>query len=287
MAPVRQDRLLRPTLAERLVFPQVDLDPVALRGRLRGKTVLVTGASYGIGAEVARIVGGAGAHALLVARTLKRLQDVAAAIIDGGGTATILPCDLYDDTAVDRLAQALAALAPDIVVSNAGKSIRRPAMASLDRAHDVTRTNAVNYLAPSRLALATIPALIERKGQFINVSAANVLLPPAPGWAAYQASKTAFDQWLRSVAPELRARGVAVTSIYLPLVRTRMIAPTRAYDKVPAMTPQQAATRIVAAMLARPRRWRPWWLPPVQFASALAGSTWERVMDWQQRSKLR
>jgi len=276
-------RMAVPTLLERLLFPTAAVDTAALRQALAGRTMLVTGASFGIGEQVARLAGAAGARLLLVARTTSRLEAIAGEIADAGGTALALSCDLNDADAVERLARDLTDLAPDIVVSNAGKSIRRPLLQSLDRFHDVTRTANINFLSPTRLALAAIPGLIERGGQIVNVSAVNVLLQPAPNWAAYQASKTAFDQWLRSAAPELRARGVAVTSVYLPLVRTRMIAPTRSYDDVPAMQPEQAARHIVAAMLTRRRRWAPWWLPPVQFASSLSRAPWEVLAGRRQR----
>jgi short-subunit dehydrogenase len=254
----------------------------ALSRAVGGKVILVTGASFGIGEHVARVAGRAGGRMLLVARTASRLEALAAEIAEHGGSAVVLPCDLNDDGAVSALAAELPTLAPDIIVSNAGKSIRRPVMHALDRPQDVTRTNNINFVAPCRLALAAIPGLVERRGQIINVSAINVLLQPAPGWAAYQASKTAFDQWLRSAAAELRVRGVAVTSVYLPLVRTRMIAPTRAYDRMPAMAPEQAARQIVTSMLTRRRAWAPWWLPPVQAISSLSRPLWERLMEWQQ-----
>lgn len=280
-------RMAVSTLLERLLFPTAAVDTAALRQTLAGRTMLVTGASFGIGEQVARLAGAAGARVLLVARTTSRLKAIASQIADAGGTALALSCDLNDADAVERMARNLPDLAPDIVVSNAGKSIRRPLLQSLDRFHDVTRTANINFLSPTRLALAAIPGLIERGGQIVNVSAVNVLLQPAPNWAAYQASKTAFDQWLRSAAPELRARGVAVTSVYLPLVRTRMIAPTRSYDDVPAMQPEQAARHIVAAMLTRRRRWAPWWLPPVQFASSLSRTPWEVLAERRQRREPR
>ena len=275
-------------LLERLLFPPVRIDRAALRRALAGQTVLVTGASFGIGEQVARLVGAAGARVLLVARTAERLEAIAAAIAEAGGAAQVVPCDLDDGDAVARLAERLPDLAPDILVSNAGKSIRRPVLQSLDRFHDVTRTANINFLAPCRLTLAAIPGLIERRGQIVNVSALNVLLQPAPRWAAYQASKTAFDQWVRSAAPELRTAGMAVTSVYLPLVRTRMIAPTRGYDDIPAMRPEQAAAHIAAAMLSRRRQWAPWWLPPVQLASALSRTPWEVLAErWQHREARR
>ncbi|MEA3041355.1 MAG: hypothetical protein QOC65_844 [Sphingomonadales bacterium] len=275
------------TILERILFPRVSLNKERLERALRGRTVLITGASYGIGEAVARLVAAAGAHVLLVARTAEKLEALAGEIAAAGGTATVLAADLTDEAAVEYLAARVAAFPPDIVVSNAGKSIRRPLFQSLDRFHDITRTIGVNYLGPARLALATIPALVERRGQLINVSAANALLLPAPYWAAYQASKTAFDQWLRCAAPELRARGVAVTTVYLPLVRTRMIAPTAIYAKAPAMEPDQAARLVVRMMLTRQKWWTPWWLPPAHLASALFRRPWESIAGRQQRRALR
>jgi NAD(P)-dependent dehydrogenase (short-subunit alcohol dehydrogenase family) len=273
-------------LLEWLLFPRARLDPAELQRALGGKTVLITGASFGIGEAAARIVAGAGARVLLVARTAEKLEALAAEIRAGGGEAEAMPADLTDAAAVEALAERIAALPIDILLSNAGKSIRRPLFDSLDRFHDIGRTIGVNYLGPVRLLLAAIPGLVERRGQIVNVSAANVLLLPAPYWAAYQASKTAMDQWLRAAAPELEARGVAVTGIYLPLVRTRMIAPTKIYEDVPAMAPEQAARLVVHTMLRRPPRWMPWWLPPAHLASTLLRRPWEAFAARQQRRRL-
>jgi NAD(P)-dependent dehydrogenase (short-subunit alcohol dehydrogenase family) len=259
----------------------VSVSRARLRRALAGKTVLITGASFGIGEQVARLAAGAGASVILVARTVDRLEALVADIRAAGGSALALPADLRDEGAVEALAGQLPPV--DILVSNAGKSIRRSLFKSLDRFHDVTRTIGVNYLGPVRLTLALIPGLVERRGQVINVCAANVLLLPAPNWAAYQASKTAFDQWLRCAGPELRARGVAATTIYLPLVRTRMIAPTAIYANTPAMQPEQAALRVMRAMLTRQRWWTPWWLPPAHIASALFRWPWEVITTWLQR----
>ena len=269
-------------LAEAVVFPRVGLDHARLSRVLAGKTVLITGASFGIGEELTRIVAAAGARVVLVARTADKLEAVAAQARAGGGEAVVIPADMTNEDEVAALTARLAETPPDIVVSNAGKSIRRSLFASLDRFHDVTRTNGVNFLGPVRLALATIPGLIERKGQFINVSAANALILPAPNWAAYQASKTAFDQWLRCAAPELRAKGVGVSTVYLPLVRTRMIAPTAHYADVPAMRPEDAARLVARMMITRARWWTPWWLPPAHMASSLMRGPWEVITQVQQ-----
>jgi short-subunit dehydrogenase len=135
----------------------------------------------------------------------------------------------------------------------------------------------LNYFAPVHLLLSLIPALVARRGHVINVSAVNVLLAPAPHWAAYQASKAAFDQWFRCVGPELHARGVAATSIYLPLVRTRMIEPTPQYRNAPAMQPDHAAQLICRAVLSRRRTYGPWWLMAAQLASVLLRRPWEAL----------
>jgi short-subunit dehydrogenase len=138
-------------------------------------------------------------------------------------------------------------------------------------------------MGPVQLLLGLIPTLVARRGHVINVSAVNVLMAPAPYWAAYQASKTAFDQWLRCVAPELEARGVRTTSIYLPLVRTRMIEPTRHYQNLPAMRPEQVAQLICRAIISRRRRYAPWWLLLAQLASVLFRGPWEAA--WGRRLK--
>ena len=226
-----------------LFFPGLRVNETRLHRCLTGKTVLITGASYGIGESLAKRLAETHCHLLLVARTEAKLLEVKQEIETRGGRADIFPCDLRNATEVQALLNTLHQLPEgvDIVVSNAGKSIRRSIFDALDRPQDFTRTMNLNYFAPVQLLLGLIPTLVARRGHVINISAVNVLLLPAPGWAAYQASKTAFDQWFRCVAPELQARGVSTTSIYLPLVRTRMIEPTRAYQNLPALQPEQVA----------------------------------------------
>lgn len=270
-----------------LFFPFLGYSRSALRRRLAGKTVLITGASYGIGECLAEALAQTNAHLLLVSRTRDKLEDVKRRVVARGGSAQVFDCDLRDEAAVEALAKAIQAFSGgvDVVVSNAGHSIRRSIFDSLDRFHDFTRTIGVNYLGPVQLLLWLLPGLVARRGHIINISALNVLLAPAPKWAAYQASKTAFDQWFRSVGPELNAHGVATTSVYLPLVRTRMIEPTEAYRNLPAMTPEQVASLICKAILSRRRVYAPWWLVFGQLASVLFRGTWEAWMT--RRSRLR
>ena len=266
-----------------LFFPMLRLNRAKLQQCVAGKTVLITGASYGIGECLAAILADTQAHLLLVARTEAKLLEVKQRVEAKGGRADIFPCDLRNPAEVDALLNVLQQLPAgiDIFVNNAGKSIRRSIWDSLDRLHDFTRTMNLNYFGPVQLMLALIPTLIARQGHVINISAVNVLLIPAPQWAAYQASKTAFDQWFRSVGPELNARGLSTTSIYLPLVRTRMIAPTKAYRNVPAMQPEQVAQLICKAILVRRRTYAPWWLLAGQLASVLFRKVWE--VAWSQR----
>jgi short-subunit dehydrogenase len=256
---------------------------------LAGKTVLITGASYGIGEYLAESLAETKAHLLLVARTAEKLRDVKQKVESNGGRADAFPCDLANPAEVQTLTQQLLRLPGgiDVVVSNAGKSIRRSIFDSLDRFHDFSRTMNLNYFGPVQLLLSLIPTLVARQGQVINISAVNVLLVPAPSWAAYQASKTAFDQWFRCVGPELNARGVATTSIYLPLVRTRMIEPTQEYKNLPAMQPEQVAHLICRAINSRRRTYAPWWLPAAQLASVLLRWPWEILMTWRLRRRLR
>jgi short-subunit dehydrogenase len=268
-----------------LFFPFLWFSRSKLQKRLAGKTVLITGASFGIGESAALCLAQTKAHLLLVARTADKLLQVKQKIETKGGRADVFSCDLSDATAVQALLQQLLQLpnGVDVVISNAGKSIHRSIFDSLDRLHDFSRTMHLNYFGPVQLLLALIPTLVARKGHIINISAVNVLLASPPKWAAYQASKTAFDQWFRCIGPELNARGVVTTSIYLPLVRTRMIEPTKEYTNAPAMQPEQVASLICRAINSRRRSYAPWWLKPAELASVLLRWPWEVLMTWRLR----
>ncbi|HEY3995697.1 MAG TPA: SDR family NAD(P)-dependent oxidoreductase [Mycobacterium sp.] len=262
-------------------------NPDKLCSAISGKTVLVTGASYGVGEATARKVAAAGATVLVVARSADRLHELAASINTGGGKAVAYPTDLTDEAAVSELTNKIGEHhgALDIVVSNAGKSLRRSLHDQYDRPHDFQRTIAINYLGPIQLLLGVLPAMRERGGgHIVNVSSVGVRVPPGPQWGVYQASKGAFDRWLRSVAPELHADGVAVTSIYFALVRTRMIEPTPILRKLPGLDPDEAADVIAKAIIQRPRTIAPPWVGPVELASVLlAGPADHAARIWYRR----
>lgn len=254
-------------LLSRLLAPRGWTDTAALTRAVGGKVVLLTGASFGIGRALAVLLGLAGAKLLLVARTAEALAGVAGEINAAGGDARAIPLDLADAAAIDDVAARLAAdgIVADVVIHNAGKSIRRLIAQSLDRAHDFSRTMAVNYLGPVRLQLALLPAMMaKRGGHIVAVSTVGVRLPPWPRWAAYTAAKAAFDAWMGSAGPELSAYDIDCTSVYLGLVHTRMSEPTEHYRHMPGMTADEAARVLCRALVRRPRRIQPWWVAPLR-----------------------
>jgi NAD(P)-dependent dehydrogenase (short-subunit alcohol dehydrogenase family) len=263
-----------------LVNPPRVSDRDRLRRTVAGATVLVTGASFGIGKATACKLADAGATVLIAARSGDRLDQIAQAISDSGGQAVSYPADLSDEAAITALTERLLDEhgPPDIVVSNAGKSIRRSLHLQYERPHDFDRTIGINYLGPIRLLLGLLPAMRERgSGHIVNVSSVGVRVPPGPRWGAYQASKGAFDMWLRSVAPELHADGVDVTTIYMALIHTRMSAPTPTLRNLPGLTPDEAADIIAKAIIERPRTIAPWWLWPAELTTVLLREPLERV----------
>ena len=232
-----------------------------LREAVAGKVVLVTGASSGVGEASALRLAAVGARVLLVARRRTLLEELRDTIADAGGTAFVHVCDLADGEQVDGLvADVLARHGHvDIVVSNAGLSIRRFVSESYDRFRDVERTINVNYLGPVRLLLGLLPRMRERRsGHIVNVATLGVNFPPLR-WSAYIASKTAFETWLSGVAPEIRADGVTTTSIHLQLVRSPMLGPFRIWNYLPGMSTEEAAGIVARAIVERPRTISPAW----------------------------
>lgn len=230
--------------------------PLRYRKALAGKVMLVTGSSRGIGASTARIAAEAGAKVLLVARDEKALEEVAEGIRASGGEAHVYPTDLSHLEEVDALAESVLAShgCVDVVVHNAARSIRRPATDALDRFHDYERTMALNYFSPVRLTLRLLPSLRERGGTISHVLTMGVLIP-GPYFGAYQASKAALDAFGDSLAAEIHHDGIHVSSVYLPLVKTEMMAPTEEYaGRVDAMTPDRAAIMILDGIVDRKRR---------------------------------
>ncbi|MBJ8345428.1 SDR family NAD(P)-dependent oxidoreductase [Antrihabitans sp. YC2-6] len=250
----------------RLVRPGPKLAEV-----VRGKILLITGGSSGIGRAAAIEAAAAGATVLLVARGEEKLQEVANEVRVAGGTAHVYPCDLSNLEAIDELvAQILEKHGRvDILVNNAGRSIRRSLALSYDRFHDFERTMQLNYFAPLRLMLGLLPGMRERKfGHVINISTVGVQTR-VPRFAAYIASKAALDTASDAFQAETRDENVHFTTIHMSLVRTPMIAPTTLYDNFPTLTPEEAGHVVCEAIIERPRRVSPAFGRVASFADSL------------------
>ncbi|TXJ08833.1 MAG: SDR family NAD(P)-dependent oxidoreductase [Acinetobacter sp.] len=224
--------------------------------KVNGKTILITGASSGIGLTVAKSLAKSGAHVLLLARSRDTLEQVKAEIEAEGGKASVFPCDLNDMQSIDKVSQDILSQIPqiDILINNAGRSIRRAVHESVDRFHDFERTMQLNYFGAVRLVLNLLPHMIARKdGQIINISSIGVLAN-ATRFSAYVASKAALDAFSRCLSAEVHSHKIAITSVYMPLVRTPMIAPTKIYKYVPTLSPEEAADLIAYAIVKRPKK---------------------------------
>jgi short-subunit dehydrogenase len=259
---------------ESCIFLPVYLNKKRLTDHLVGKSVLITGASSGIGEQLAYRLANISCHLILTARRGDKLSKIKSEIEMKAAKVSIFQADLRNEDEMEDFLTFLHELPNglDIIVNNAGHSIKRSIDDSLDRYHDFTRTMAINYFAPVKLLLSMIPLLKRNHGQIINISTVNALLAPVPYFAAYQASKSAFDVWLRSVSSELRTEGILTTTIYLPLVRTPMIQPTAAYRHMPAMSADHAAKLICKAMYTKRKKYQPWWLIFGQLASVFLNS---------------
>jgi NAD(P)-dependent dehydrogenase (short-subunit alcohol dehydrogenase family) len=238
-----------------------NLDPALFRERslassVRDKRVLITGASSGIGLETALKVGEAGGQVILVSRTREKLDEVAEQVRELGGTAHVHPADLADSDDLAQMAEEVIAEhgGVDILINNAGRSIRRSVARSYDRFHDYERTMQLNYFGALKLILAFLPGMRERKdGHIVNISSIGVQTN-TPRFSAYVASKAALDAFSRCAAPEAVADGIKFTTVYMPLVRTPMIAPTDIYKAFPTLSPDEAALMICDALIDKPKR---------------------------------
>ena len=227
-----------------------------LRGTVEGKVCVVTGATSGIGLATAEKLAEAGAILVIGARTKEKLDEVAAALEAKGGNVHAYPCDFSDMDDCDRFVKTVLDNHGhvDVLVNNAGRSIRRSLALSFDRFHDFERTMQLNYFGAVRLIMGFAPAMLERKrGHVVNISSIGVLTN-APRFSAYVASKSALDAFSRCAAAEWSDRNVTFTTINMPLVRTPMIAPTKIYDSVPTLSPEEAAQMVADAIIYRPKR---------------------------------
>jgi len=236
---------------EQNLDPDITADKASTKA-LRGKTVVITGASSGIGKATALRVALHGGIPILVARGEEKLAQTKGDIEAMGGEAYVYTCDLSDLEDIDRLAGLIVKNHEhvDFLVNNAGRSIRRSLRLSMDRFHDFERTMQLNYFGAIRLIMGLTPALTGG-GHVINISSIGVQTNP-PRFAAYVASKAALDAWSRVVSSEVIGDGISFTSIHMPLVRTPMIAPTKIYRKFPTISSSQAADLVLKSMRDKP-----------------------------------
>ena len=240
---------------ERHLDPDLFIDR-SLRGHVEDKVVVVTGGSSGIGHATAVMMARAGARVAIVARDKEKLAETVKEITNDGGKAWSYSADLSEIAACDRvLTEIVDELGEiEILVNNAGRSIRRAISSSYDRFHDFERCMQLNYFGSLRLIMGVLPSMEKQhKGHIINISSIGVL-SNAPRFSAYVSSKAALDAFSRCAAAEFNDAGVHFTTINMPLVRTPMIAPTRMYDNVPTITPEEAANMVKQAVIYKPQR---------------------------------
>lgn len=255
--------------------------PVRSPAPVAGRRILVTGSSAGIGRAAALRLAELGAAVVLVARREDELARLAAEIAAAGGEAAHRGCDLADRDQVDALVRWVLDSygGVDVLVNNAGRSMRRPVAESFGRPDDVDRAMAVNFFGPVRLTMGLLPAMLDRgSGHVVNVGTWTVPVGTSPRFAAYHSSKAALAGFGRSLDAELAGRGVRVTAVHYPLVHTAMSAPTGRYRDLPGLTPAEAAEWIVTAIRSRPVRISPRYEVPLRALDVLAPRTLDRLL---------
>lgn len=242
---------------ERHLDPDLFIDR-SLSSRVKDKVVVITGGSSGIGLATAKKVAAAGAITVICARGLEDMEKAKAEIEAETRNARvyIYQVDLAELASADELVKKVLADhgVVDVLINNAGRSIRRSIELSYDRFHDYERTMQLNYFGSLRLVMGFLPSMTERrKGHVINISSIGVLTN-APRFSAYVASKAALDAFSRCAASEFSDKNIHFTIINMPLVKTPMIGPTKIYDNVPTLTPDEAGDMVVRGIIDRPHR---------------------------------
>lgn len=243
---------------ERHLDPDLFIDR-SLKGATGGKVVLVTGGSSGIGLAAAIKFAEAGAITLICARDQVKLDEAVAEIKDKAGKSAqvhAFACDIADAEGSANLIEWCTTHfgGVDFLINNAGRSIRRAIESSYDRFHDFQRTMDLNYFGCLRVTMGLLPGMqAKRRGHVVNISSIGVLTN-APRFSAYVASKAALDAWTRCASSEFADTGITFTTINMPLVRTPMIAPTKIYNNVPTLSPEEAGDMIAQACISKPVR---------------------------------
>ncbi|MGU3433026.1 SDR family NAD(P)-dependent oxidoreductase [Actinomycetes bacterium M1A6_2h] len=268
------------------IGPPMERDDERIRRAVAGKTVLITGASFGQGEATARLLAAHGAVVVMIARSAERLDEVAAEITAAGGTAHTYVVDLSDTPAVDAFADQVLVEhgAVDILIHNAGKSLRRSTYRSADRISDMDAMVGANFTGPMRLTLALLPSMrANGGGHIVNVATAGLwMTPAAPRWGFYLGCKGGFDIWLRSVALEVKKDNIDLTTVYAGHIKSRMVA-TGWVSRSPGHTPAQAARVLAYAITRRPRAMAPRGMSVSHVLGVAFEGPLGRVLAWVDR----
>lgn len=262
-------------LLKGILYPKHTIDLTTLKRNFEGKWVVITGASRGIGYELAKTLIAAKANLFLISRSEDELISLCEEANNAGRKAMYKAIDLRDRSALEQFCVDLKQQLPEVdyLFVNAGKSIHRKLTDSLDRLHDFDRTMDLNFRSLVALSLALQPSLKSTKGKIIYTSSISTLYPSAPGWSAYHASKEAANVWCRTADAEFASFGVKMKIAYMPLVHTAMSDVNSVYKKMPAYSAKEAADILAYLAINRRRSYMPWWArisaPIVYFISPI------------------
>ena len=257
-------------------------------GKFEGATIVVTGASSGIGKAFVEAMAPSGAQFVLVARREAELQRLAATVERAGAQAHVQAVDLRDADAAVAAAHEVVDLfgAPDLVVANAGHSIARGVLQAADRPDTFTRSIGVNFTGAVVHLLPLIEAMAESGGgNVVGVTSTTARLP-VPSWTPYQSSKAAFDAWLRGARAERASQGIDVSIVAFPLVATPMMVPMYGSKPFGAMSPGRAASWIARAAVTGQPRVAPLWMKPVEVLTAIAPTLSAKVISLYTRHQV-
>lgn len=247
-------------MLKRILYPKHRIGLETLKKNFEGKMVVITGASRGIGYELAKTLIAAKANLFLIARSENELISLCEKAHESGCLATYKAIDLRDRDALDQLCIELRQITQvDYLFVNAGKSIHRKLLDSIDRLHDFDRTMDLNFRSLVALSFALQPSLKSTNGKIIYTSSISTLYPSAPGWSAYHASKEAANVWCRTADAEFASFGVKMKIAYMPLVHTAMSDVNSVYKKMPAYSAKEAADILAYLAINRRRSYMPWW----------------------------
>lgn len=250
---------------------------------LRGKTIVITGATFGIGEALTRTLLGIEVNLILVARTESKLMELKAAAQNTRAKVEFFACNLYEEDEVRTLCEHLRSIPIDYLISNAGKSMMRSAIDSSARLHDYQRTIKVNYLAPVQIISMLMDSFSRDRTHIVNVSTYNVLMKTPPFWSAYVSSKKAMHSWVEAIRPEFASKDITFSNIYLPLVESRMKDRNQQYRRTPAMTMESVVAVIIRSMCKKTSYFKPWWHVPFQILLFVSSPLWNWF--WIQRIK--